>query len=72
MIILFILLIIMVCCFLNEYELRKYEKVTDKKIRKLIKKINTLEKNSNVCFSYINDIYEELERFDNYEIEKKC
>lgn len=72
MIILFILLFIMVYCFLNEYELRKYKKVTDKKIRKLIKKINTLEKNSNVCFSYIDDIYEELERFDNYEIEKKC
>lgn len=72
MIILFILIFVICYCVLNEMELRKYKKITDKKLKKLNKKIKTLEQNSNVCFSYINDIYDMMVGVDSYENEKKC
>lgn len=64
LILLFIILWLVIWVTLLEKEIKKSKKQYIKKFNALVKRIKCIEKNQNVTFDYINDIYKDLERFD--------
>lgn len=70
--ILFFILFCVVYLALIDKDLQKYKKSMDKKYNGLVKRMKTLTYNQDTTFDYINDIYNELERFDKYENEEEC
>lgn len=62
-VLLLIILWLVIWVTLLEKEVKKSKRQYIKKFNALVKRIKNIEKNQNVTFDYINDIYKDLERF---------
>ncbi len=67
LILLFIILWLIIWNCLIERDLKRIRTKLYKKNKFFNKKLKNLENNQNILFDYINDIYFDLERFENNE-----
>lgn len=72
MIILILILLLIICICLIDRDLQRYKKTMNKKYNALVKRMKILTHNQDNAFDYITEIYNELERSDNYEKNEEC